>query len=53
MQVLASITSQQINYSSLSKEIEVSAVTIKEWISVLQASGIYNHMLKAQSRRGS
>lgn len=40
MQVLASITSQQINYSSLSKEIEVSAVTIKEWISVLQASGL-------------
>ena len=40
MQVLASITSQQINYSALSKEIEVSAVTIKEWISVLQASGL-------------
>lgn len=40
MQVLAGLTSQQINYSSLSKEIEVSAVTIKEWISVLLASDI-------------
>lgn len=40
MQVLASLTSQQINYSTLSKEIEVSAVTIKEWISVLLASDI-------------
>lgn len=40
MQILASITSQQINYSSLSKEVEVSAVTIKEWISILQASGL-------------
>ena len=40
MQILASMTSQQINYSSLSKEVEVSATTIKEWISVLLASDI-------------
>lgn len=40
MQVLASLTSQQLNYHSLSKEIEVSAVTIKEWVSVLLASDI-------------
>ncbi|MCD7893768.1 MAG: ATP-binding protein [Erysipelotrichaceae bacterium] len=40
MQILASLTAQQINYASLSKEVEVSAVTIKQWLSVLQASGI-------------
>ncbi len=40
MQILASLTAQQINYASLSKEVEVSAVTIKHWLSVLQASGI-------------
>lgn len=40
MQILASLTGQQLNYASLSKEVEVSAVTIKEWLSVLQASGI-------------
>ena len=40
MQVLASLSGQQINYASLSKEVEVSAVTIKQWLSVLEASGI-------------
>lgn len=40
MQILASMTSQQLNYNTLAKEVEVSAVTIKQWISVLQASGI-------------
>lgn len=40
MQILASLTAQQVNYATLSKEVEVSIVTIKQWISVLQASGI-------------
>lgn len=40
MQIIASMTAQQLNYNSLAKEVEISAVTIKEWISVLQASGI-------------
>lgn len=40
MQILASLTVQQLNYASLAKEVEVNAVTIKQWVSVLQASGI-------------
>ncbi len=40
MQILASLTGQQLNYDSLSKEVEVSSTTIKEWISILQASDI-------------
>lgn len=40
LQILASLTAQQLNYASLSKEVEVSGVTIKEWISVLITSGI-------------
>lgn len=40
MQILASLTAQQLNYSSLAKEVEVSVPTIKEWISILQSTGI-------------
>jgi len=40
MQILASLTGQQLNYASIAKETEVSIPTIKEWISVLEASGL-------------
>lgn len=40
MQILASMTGQQINFNTLSKEVEVTAPTIKAWFSVLEASGI-------------
>lgn len=40
MQVLASLTGQQLNTSTISRVIGVSVPTIKEWLSVLEASGI-------------
>lgn len=40
MQVLASLTGQQLNVHQLSKIIGVSAPTIKDWISVLETSGL-------------
>lgn len=40
MQILASLTGQQLNYASISKEVEVAVSTVKEWVSVLKASGL-------------
>ena len=40
MQILASLTGQELNYNSLSKSVEVDAKTIKSWISVLETSGL-------------
>ncbi len=37
---VAAHTAQQIKYDSISKEIGVSAPTIKEWISILERSGV-------------
>ena len=37
---LAANTSKELNYDSLSKEIGVSAPTVKEWITILERSGI-------------
>lgn len=37
---VAAHTSQQINYDSISREIGVSAPTIKEWITILEKSGV-------------
>lgn len=37
---VAAHTSQQINYDSISREIGVSAPTVKEWITILERSGI-------------
>ena len=37
---VAAHTAQQIKYDSISKEIGVSAPTIKEWVSILERSGI-------------
>jgi len=36
----AAHTSSQINYDSISKEIGVSAPTIKEWITILERAGV-------------
>ena len=40
MAVLASLTSQQLNLSTISRAIGVSVPTIREWLSVLEASGL-------------
>lgn len=40
MRVIAARTGQLINYADIASNIEVSQVTIKSWINVLQASGI-------------
>lgn len=40
MQILASLTGQQLNSSTISRAIGVSVSTINEWLSVLEASGI-------------
>lgn len=40
MQILASLTAQQLNASTISRAIGVSVPTINEWLSVLEASGI-------------
>lgn len=40
MQILASLTAQQLNASTISRAIGVSVTTINEWLSVLEASGI-------------
>lgn len=40
MQVLASLTAQQLNTSTISRAVGVSIPTINEWLSVLEASGI-------------
>ena len=38
--LVASLTGQEINYDSLSKQIGVSAPTIKSWISIMEKTGI-------------
>ena len=40
MQILASLTAQQLNASTISRAVGVSVTTINEWLSVLEASGI-------------
>lgn len=40
MQLLASLTAQQLNASTISRAVGVSVPTINEWLSVLEASGI-------------
>jgi len=40
MQLLAARTSQMLNYRELSKEVGVSEPTIKNWIHVLEATGL-------------
>ena len=40
LQHIATLTSQQVNYASISKMVGVSATTIKSWLSILEASGI-------------
>lgn len=40
MTALAARTGQMLNYSAVADEVGKTAVTIKEWISVLQASGL-------------
>lgn len=43
--LLASLTGQELNYDSLSKQIGVSAKTIKSWVSVMAKTGIV-HLLQ-------
>lgn len=40
MQMLASLTGSQLNMANLSKQLGVSSPTIKEWISILETSGV-------------
>lgn len=40
MQYIASITSQQINYSDVSRGLGIDVKTVKSWVSVLETSGI-------------
>lgn len=40
MTVLASRTGQMLNYSSVAEQTEVSVSTVKEWTSLLEASGM-------------
>lgn len=37
---IAARTGQLLNYSSIAEQLEISSVTVKEWISLLEASGI-------------
>lgn len=37
---LAARSGQIINYSSIAEQVEISSATVKEWVSVLEASGI-------------
>lgn len=38
--VMASRTGQMLNYATIAEQLEISASTVKEWISLLEASGI-------------
>ena len=38
--VMASRTGQMLNYTTIAEQLEISASTVKEWISLLEASGI-------------
>lgn len=40
MQILASLTGQQLNVASIANSLGVHSATIKEWLSVLETSGI-------------
>ncbi|MCD7894094.1 MAG: ATP-binding protein [Erysipelotrichaceae bacterium] len=40
LQYIATLTSQQVNYSDIAKNIGVDSKTIKSWISILETSGI-------------
>lgn len=40
MQYIAVRTAQELNYSTIAKEIGVDSKTIKNWISILESSGI-------------
>ncbi len=40
IQYLAVRTAQEVNYSSIAKEIGIDSKTVKSWISILEASGI-------------
>ncbi|HAB98945.1 MAG TPA: AAA family ATPase [Parachlamydiales bacterium] len=40
LKLIASLSAQELNYSSISNAIGVSLPTIKEWISILETSGI-------------
>jgi predicted AAA+ superfamily ATPase len=44
IRILAARPGQMLNYSSLSSDVKVSVNTIKNWVSILQASGII-HLL--------
>lgn len=50
MQVLASLTGQELNYNNMSKSVEVDAKTIKRWVSVLETSGLV-HLLQPYNDR--
>lgn len=43
--LLASLTGQELNYDSLSKQVGVTAMTIKSWVSVMAKTGIV-HLLQ-------
>lgn len=43
--LLASLTGQELNYDSLSKQVGVTATTIKSWVSVMAKTGIV-HLLQ-------
>ena len=40
LQHLATLTSQQVNYTDIARNVGVDSKTIKSWISILQTSGI-------------
>jgi predicted AAA+ superfamily ATPase len=40
MRILAARTGQLINYSDISKDIDISVNTVKAWISILETSGL-------------
>ena len=40
MTAVAARTGQQLNYANIASELDVSEVTVKEWISILEKSGI-------------
>ena len=50
MQVLASLTGQELNFNNMSKSVEVDAKTIKSWVSVLETSGLI-HLLQPYNDR--
>lgn len=44
LKVLAARTAQLVNYNDIARDLDISAKTVKAWISILETSGIVFHL---------